>query len=76
MTDTLTKLLFPTETKALIGKIVQKQQDYSYVVRDSVNKQYLVESTEVYKVGQSVMIKNGIILNSVKSNIVFTHHVV
>lgn len=76
MTDVLTNLLFPPGNKALVGKIVQKQQDYTYVIKDSTNKQFLVESTAIYKVGQSVMIKNGVILNAVKSNITYSHHIV
>lgn len=58
------------------GRILSKESSSKYTVLDRKNRKYLVESTAEYFVGQTVLIKDGIILKKVKENKNTTHFVV
>ena len=72
----LKELLYPEEKGSKVGTVLFQVQDSKYIVVDSSNQRYIVESSTHYKVGQTVLFKNSIILRSIKSNLQYTHHVV
>ena len=56
-----------TEEISKIVKIVKKIGNTSYSVIENNQKQYIVESTDEYLPGQTVVIKRGLILGKTKS---------
>ena len=66
--DLITSLLNNTvESTSKIVTVMNKVGNTSYSVVDRKNRYYIVESAESYLNGQSVVIKNGIILGRIKS---------
>lgn len=51
----------------ITAKIISKQDDTLCAVRDAKNRRYLVESDGSYNVGQTVSIKDGVIIGTAKS---------
>jgi len=69
-------LLFPEASKVKVGTIISKLQDSFYLVQDDSGKQYTLESTKTYVKGQSVSFVDNVILNTVKSNLQYSHYTV
>lgn len=60
--------LFNKKTdKIIFARIVEKNTNTSYLVRDLREREFKVESSGEYLVGQSVSVKSGIIIAKAKT---------
>ena len=55
------------EIPLIIARIISKPNDSQCLVQDAKSRQYIAESDGTYTVGQTVIIKNGVITSSTKS---------
>jgi len=55
------------EDQVIIGNIVNKTGNTSYVIKDSKGRGFSVEGSPDYIIGQTVSIKKGIIVGRTKS---------
>lgn len=61
------KIVFKNEQKALLfAKVVQRNSNTLCTVQDRKGRKFTAESDGSYRVGQQVMIKNGVIITTVK----------
>jgi hypothetical protein len=64
-----------SKDKVIVGKIIKKTGN-RYTVQDKRNRNYSVRSVLSFNVGKTVIIKNGIILNTTNDLKDFTTFVV
>lgn len=76
ITKDLLKKEDPFENKIFIADILRKNSNNSYLVRDIRGRDFLVNGSNEYTVGQTVSIKKGIILGRTKNLVSFKEYVV
>jgi len=70
------ELLKTKKISSIIAKIIERPSDTKYVVQDSKNRKYIAEANSSYRIGETVIIKNGIIISKVKSLNTYKEYVV
>ena len=67
--DLITSLIRTSEEGvSKIVVIMNQVSNTSYYVKDRKNRKYLAEAADVFLPGQSVVIKNGVIIGRTKSS--------
>lgn len=64
------------DSTSTIVTILNKLGNTSFFVKDFKNRKFIIEGASTFKIGQTVTIKNGVIVGFTKNLKSFTDHIV